>query len=38
MQDLLNALVLSGRVVTMDALLTQKKIARQIVEEGGSSS
>ena len=38
MQDLLNGLVLSGRVVTMDALLTQKKIARQIVEKGGSLS
>jgi hypothetical protein len=37
MQDLLNGLVLSGRVVTMDALLTQKKIARKIVEKGGST-
>lgn len=37
MQDLLDGLVLSGRVVTMDALLTQKKIARRIVAKGGSS-
>jgi hypothetical protein len=36
MQELLCGLVLSGRVVTMDALLTQKKIARQIVTKGGS--
>jgi len=37
MQELLDGLVLSGRVVTMDALLTQRKIARQIVQKGGSS-
>jgi hypothetical protein len=36
MQELLCGLVLSGRVVTMDALLTQKSIARQIVDKGGS--
>lgn len=33
--DLLRQLVLTGRVVTMDALLTQRAIARQIVAAGG---
>jgi predicted transposase YbfD/YdcC len=33
--DLLRQLVLEGRVVTMDALLTQRQIAQQIVEAGG---
>jgi predicted transposase YbfD/YdcC len=33
--DLLRQLVLEGRVVTMDALLTQRAIAQQIVEAGG---
>jgi predicted transposase YbfD/YdcC len=33
--ELLRQLVLEGRVVTMDALLTQRPIAQQIVEAGG---
>jgi predicted transposase YbfD/YdcC len=33
--DLLRQVVLAGRVVTMDALLTQRPIAQQIVEAGG---
>jgi hypothetical protein len=33
--DLLRQLVLAGRVVTMDALLTQRPIAQQIGEAGG---
>jgi predicted transposase YbfD/YdcC len=33
--DLLRQLVLQDRVVTMDALLTQRPIAQQIVEAGG---
>jgi predicted transposase YbfD/YdcC len=33
--DLLHQLVLEGRVVTMDALLTQRQIAPQIVAAGG---
>jgi predicted transposase YbfD/YdcC len=33
--ELLRQLVVTGRVVTMDALLTQRAIARQIVEAGG---
>jgi len=33
--DLLKELVLEGRVFTMDALLTQEKVAEQIVEGGG---
>ena len=33
--DLLRQLVLTGRVVTMDALLTQRAIAPQIVAAGG---
>ncbi len=35
MLDLLAALVLRGKVITGDALLTQHKIAKQIVEHGG---
>jgi DDE_Tnp_1-associated len=34
MKRLVNELVLKGRVVTMDALLTQKEIARAIVKKG----
>jgi predicted transposase YbfD/YdcC len=33
--ELLRQVVLEGRVVTMDALLTQRSIAQQIVEAGG---
>jgi predicted transposase YbfD/YdcC len=33
--ELLQHVVLEGRVVTMDALLTQRQIAQQIVEAGG---
>jgi len=33
--ELLRHLVLAGRVVTMDALLTQRAIAQQIVDAGG---
>jgi predicted transposase YbfD/YdcC len=33
--DLLRHLVLKGRIVTMDALLTQRQIAQQIVDAGG---
>jgi predicted transposase YbfD/YdcC len=35
MLDLLTALVLHGKLITGDALLTQHKIAKQIVETGG---
>jgi predicted transposase YbfD/YdcC len=35
--ELLRHVVLAGRVVTMDALLTQRQIAEQIVEAGGDS-
>lgn len=34
--ELLRQIVLEGRVVTMDALLTQRAIASQIVEAGGN--
>lgn len=34
--EVLAALVLDGRVVTMDALLCQKEIARTITEKGGT--
>jgi hypothetical protein len=37
-QTVLAALILEGRVVTMDALLTQKAIAEAIVAKGGTSS
>jgi predicted transposase YbfD/YdcC len=33
--ELLRYLVLEGRIVTMDALLTQRQIAQQIVDAGG---
>jgi predicted transposase YbfD/YdcC len=33
--ELLRHLVLEGRIVTMDALLTQRQIAQQIVDAGG---
>jgi predicted transposase YbfD/YdcC len=33
--DLLRHLVLEGRIVTMDALLTQRQIGQQIVDAGG---
>jgi hypothetical protein len=36
-QQLLHLLVLEGRVVTMDALLTQKEIAKSILEKGGTT-
>ncbi len=36
-QSVLSALVLQGRIVTMDALLTQKQIAAQVVALGGTS-
>ncbi len=36
-QTVLASLVLQGRVVTMDALLTQKAIAETIVAKGGTS-
>jgi hypothetical protein len=38
MQALLAGLVLEGRVLTMDALLTQREIARTIVAKGGTTS
>jgi hypothetical protein len=37
-QDVLAALVLKGRVVTVDALLCQKEIAQTIVAKGGTTS
>ena len=37
MKRLLSELILKGRVLTMDALLTQKDIARQIVLKGGTT-
>lgn len=36
-EAVLSALVLEGRIVTVDALLTQKSVARSILEKGGSS-
>ena len=36
-QKVLSCLVLEGRVVTMDALLTQKEIAKTIVEKKGTT-
>jgi hypothetical protein len=36
-QDLLKVLILEGRVVTVDALLTQKEVARTIREKGGTT-
>lgn len=35
MSEFLEGLVIEGRVFTMDALLTQRKVAETIVEEGG---
>jgi DDE_Tnp_1-associated len=37
-QEVLAALVLEGRVVTVDALLCQRQIAQTIVEKGGTTS
>jgi hypothetical protein len=37
MKRLLDHLVIKGQVLTMDALLTQKEIARKIVGKGGST-
>jgi len=37
MKRLLEELVVKGRVLTMDALLTQKDLARQIVQKGDTS-
>lgn len=37
LKRVLGDLIVKGRVVTMDALLTQKDIARQIVLKGGTS-
>jgi len=37
-QEVLEALVLEGRVVTMDALLCQREVARTIREKGGTMS
>lgn len=36
-QELLEALVLEGRVVTMDALLCQREVAETIVAKGGTT-
>ena len=36
-QQLLHLLLLEGRVVTMDALLTQKEVAKTILEKGGTT-
>jgi hypothetical protein len=36
-QELLEGLVLKGRVVTVDALLTQKEVARTILQKGGTT-
>ena len=36
-QEALAALVLEGRVVTMDALLCQREVARTIREKGGTT-
>lgn len=38
MKRLLDRLIIKGEVLTMDALLTQKEIARKIVGKGGTSS
>jgi predicted transposase YbfD/YdcC len=35
MEDVLRGLLLEGRVITVDALLTQRAIAQQLVEGGG---
>jgi hypothetical protein len=36
-QSVLKALVLQGRVVTVDALLTQRAVAQTVLEKGGTS-
>jgi DDE family transposase len=36
--EVLSALVLKGRVVTGDAMLCQREIAKQIVDQGGTTS
>jgi len=36
-QEVLDGLVLRGHVITVDALLTQKAIARKIIEKGGTT-
>jgi predicted transposase YbfD/YdcC len=36
-QEVLSALVLEGRVVTVDALLCQRKVAEAIVSRGGTT-
>jgi hypothetical protein len=36
-QEVLAALALEGRIVTVDALLTQREVARTIVEKGGTT-
>jgi len=36
-QTVLSALVLQGRVVTVDALLTQREVAQQILSKGGTT-
>ncbi len=36
-QEVLAALALKGRIVTVDALLTQREVARTIVEKGGTT-
>ena len=36
-QEVLKQLVLEGHVVTVDALLTQREIAQQIVQKGGTT-
>jgi len=36
-QEVLKQLVLEGQVVTVDALLTQREIAQQIVQKGGTT-
>ena len=38
MEQVLMALALEGRIVTVDALLTQREVARTIVEKGGTTS
>jgi hypothetical protein len=35
--ELLQGLVLEGRVVTVDALLTQKEVARTVLQKGGTT-
>jgi hypothetical protein len=36
-QEVVRALVLEGRVLTVDALLTQRELAAQIVKKGGTT-